>query len=146
MAALASEGRRLTRTAENGKIERGPSSAVGLLTRLRGPLPDPEQVTQPAPRPAPPPLWAPVEATGDPIVDLRLELAAARRAGVEFDQAWRIARGRVAARLPDGKYHGQRREFMDVTAGTRQAWAEAYHRTGERLYAVEALRGLASSE
>jgi hypothetical protein len=138
VAALASlddrrGGRRVTTDKQGRTIERGASSAVDLLARLG-------RIPPPAPHPA---IWMAVEPTGDPIVDLRHELQAARTAGVPFEAAWRAARARIASRLRHrGRFGGERNEFMAATGATQAAWADAYRRTGARLYAVEALRDI----
>lgn len=135
MAALASlddrrGGRRVTTDKHGRTIERGASSAVDLLARLGR-------------TPTVPAIWMAVEPTGDPIVDLRHELQAARTAGVPFEAAWRAARARIASRLRHrGRFGGERNEFMAATGATQAAWADAYRRTGARLYAVEALRDI----
>ena len=139
MAALASS---------RPYVRRGPSSAVDLLSRLRGPLPDPEPVEQPAerePLPQPPPLWEAPEPTGDAIVDLRMELQAARAVGVPFTVAWDVSLGRVGSRLSMiQRFKGEYGIFMAAAIGTKHAWADAYHRTGTRLFAVETLRAFTS--
>lgn len=136
MAALASS---------RPYVRRGPSSAVDLLSRLRGPLPDPEPVDQPRPQEPPPPVWEAPEPTGDAIVDLRMELQAARAAGVAFEVAWRVALQRVGSRLAaTQRFKGEYGIFMAAAIGTKHAWADAYHRTGTRLFAVETLRAFTS--
>jgi hypothetical protein len=84
--------------------------------------------------------WEPLERTGDPYADLRLELQAARRLRIPFDTAWPVARSRVAVLLPPGTYRSQRGEFLNATGGTKDEWRRAYARTGRRLRAVEAIR------
>ena len=112
---------------------RGPASAVDLLRRLGHDLPEPEPVA------ADPAAWSPVEPSDDPIVDFRRELEAAKRADWPFERAWAIARGRVAVRLPSGRFGGYSGLFSDVVNSTKDAWRAAYEGTGERPRYIDML-------
>ncbi len=111
--------------------ERGPASAVDLLSRLRGPLPDPEPVRQIVVREE---LWEPVTPTGHDLVDLRRELEAARMVAVPFDDAWPVALRRVLATIPTAVgFKSPRATFKTAAVETRQAWQDAYENVGEPL-------------
>lgn len=79
-------------------------------------------------------------AVSDPYAELGDLLAGYRRMGIRFDDAWSLARSKVAKQLRPGTYRGQRGEFYSVTGGTKGEWRKAYERTGRRLVCVEALR------
>jgi len=79
-------------------------------------------------------------AVSDPYAELGDLLAGYRRMGIRFDEAWALARSRVAKQLRPGTYRDQRGEFYSVTRGTKDEWRKAYERTGLRLVSVEALR------
>lgn len=131
------DDRPVIRMADGRQISRGPSSGVDLVSRLRGPLPDPDRIE---PRPPSPPLWAALEPTGVDLVDLRRELQAAKRAGVPFGDAWVIAVARVSESLPTAiGFASPRRTFLSVVAATRRAWADAYNDVGEPPRFVGAL-------
>lgn len=137
MAALAAmDERPVVRTAA-GPISRGAASAVDLLSRLRGPLPEAEVVERPAER------WARVDVDPfeDRLVVFRLELEAARRAGVKFEDAWRLAQYRAFASLGERGISGRKEQqaFITATNATRREWRRAYCYEGERLGIVDAL-------
>lgn len=140
MAAVASiDGREIVKTSSGQRISRGAASAVDLLSRLRGPLPEPETLDR---RERPPPIvpWEPVEPTGADLVDFRRELQAAKRAGVPFHDAWPLARARVAASIPTAiGYKSPRKTFLSAIGATRSAWEEAYRDVGEPPRFVGAL-------
>lgn len=140
MAALAGmDERPVVRTAA-GPISRGAASAVDLLSRVRGPLPEPEAIERPAPRPE---RWARVDVDPfeDRLVVFRLELEAARRAGVKFEDAWRLAQYRAFEGLGERGISGRKeqRAFITATNATRREWRRAYCYEGERLGIVDAL-------
>jgi hypothetical protein len=142
VAALASmnDERPVSTTTDGRRVSRGASSAVDLLSRLRGPLPEPEQVGPPPPRAA---RWEPVHRTeyADRFVLFRMELEAARREGVPFAEAWPVAQARAFADLASRGVMGrqERAAFVKATNATRREWERAYYYEGERLAVVDLL-------
>lgn len=134
MAALASMGplrdtRPVVRAANGREYRRGEASAVDLTERLGR-------------RTGEMVAWEPVVASGDEIVDFRRELQAARAAGATFDNAWVIARARIAETLPVGHHANSSGTFVAVVNATKAVWRDAYEQRGRPPRYADALLAL----
>ena len=115
----------------------GPCRRHGGLSRTQSseqvdgdpgePLNGAEAVRDVAPRR----LRGPGRPTPEPLALVRLILTSARRAGLPFEEAWRLAAEAALSYMSDRRAE----EWWDVLAWGRSAWADAYEGRRSRFAA-----------